>query len=192
MFGKSFMDRIKDAQKEHEIAYVSYYNDGTNSKEEYGEKERLDDEIIFPVQVKRIMSQFCEAVESYSNQFDYDTVCMNLKLGLLYDINDLDENEVLKPNAKPIKNMVRYYSGPINSYLDGNQTNTRDFNEYHWGIQGFVNYNRLVSAIKKGGVDFIGPESFEEFKKAIIDGKQFDIIISAYLDNKKDHINVKR
>ena len=179
---KKLLEQMKEKQKEHEIAYVIFYNDGTIGTEEYGFKNKLDTERLFPFQTKMIMEQFGDGIADYAKDFSFDTVCM--------DLTDVDGINHIKEGAKPIKNIVRYYTSSINSYLDGNQTNTRDFTKHHWEVQGFVNYNKLVSSIKKGGLDFIGPISFEEFKNAINDNKQFDIIVSAYLDN-KNKTNIK-
>ena len=187
---KKLLEQMREKQKEHEIAYVIFYNDGTIGTEEYGFKDKLDTERFFPFQTKMIMEQFGDGIADYAKDFSFDTVCMDLKLGLVYNASDIDGINHIKEGAKPIKNIVRYYTSSINSYLDGNQTNTRDFTKHHWEVQGFVNYNKLVSTIKKGGLDFIGPNSFEEFMNPIIDNKQFDIIVSAYLDNNKT--NIKR
>ena len=40
---------MKEKQKEHQIAYVIFYNDGTVDTEEYGLKDKLDDERITTV-----------------------------------------------------------------------------------------------------------------------------------------------
>lgn len=188
----SLIEKMKEKQKEHQIAYVIFYNDGTIDKEEYGLKTKLDDERIIPFQTRMIMNQLGDAVSYYAKDYDFDAVCMNLKLGLVYNISDIDENNQVKPGSKPIKNIVRYFQGPTDSYLDGNQTNEGSFNRSHWEIQGFVNYNKLVSTIKKGGLSFTGPDSFEEFKEAITNNKLFDCIISCYLDNEINKTNIKR
>lgn len=187
---KKLLEQMREKQKEHEIGYVIFYNDGTIGTEEYGFKDKLDTERFFPFQTKMIMEQFGDGIADYAKDFSFDTVCMDLKLGLVYNASDIDGINHIKEGAKPIKNIVRYYTSSINSYLDGNQTNTRDFTKHHWEVQGFVNYNKLVSTIKKGGLDFIGPNSFDEFKEAITNNNQFDIIVSAYLDNNKT--NIKR
>ena len=64
MFGKSFMDKIKEAQKEHERSYVIYFNDGTAVKEEYHCRESINDEMVYAViripkeSKKKIRDQF--------------------------------------------------------------------------------------------------------------------------------------
>ena len=64
-----------------------------------------------------------KATKMYAYGYDFDTITMDLKLGLVYDVNELDENYQVKENSNPVDGIVRFYSGIVNSYLDGKKTN---------------------------------------------------------------------
>ena len=118
--------------------------------------------------------------------FDYMT--MDLSLGLIFNPGDVDEELRIKAGAKPMKGIVRYQTGSMNSYTDEKQTNDTDWGKYY-NCEGYVSFKQLMSSIKKSGLDYTGPITFEEFQKRILAGETFDISLVADIRPKTDKSN---
>ena len=182
---KSLVEKIKEAKKEHENTFTCFFNNGKVEIEEYYSAKRIT-EAQEPKQFKSIEDVFTKAAETYARHYDFDRMDMNLLLGLIFNSKDVDENNQRKSNAKPIPGIVRFYTGSVKSYLAGEQTNTIDYNDYGIGRQSYTDYNQLLKAIQKSGLQFTGPKSFEEFQERILSGEVFDIILSANLNQKEE------
>ena len=182
--GDSLLDRVMKAKKDYEIGQVIIFNTGDVRTETNQFAQKMDN-IYDRVELEMIMRDFCGATGSYARDCSFDTMKMALDLGLIYRAEDLDENNKVKGNAKPVNGIVRYYEGKFDSYLDGQKTNERDYGEYHYTTQGYIHYDKLVRALSGTGVEFTGPKSFEEFKKAIQAGEIFDISLVADLKKKE-------
>ena len=129
--------------------------------------------------------------ESYSRECDYDTLNIDMAVGLLFSEKELDENQKLKDDAEPINGIVRYHSSKSTCYLNGEEVKTID-----WGIikatDGFINYDLLVKSVEENGLVFNGPKTFEEFKEHILVGEPFDITISASLNQKEKETQYRK
>ena len=112
---------------------------------------------------------------------------MKLLLGLIFDPKDIDENNKIREDAEPVHNIVRYYTSSVTSQLDGEKTNSIDYEQYGVGRQGYINFNQLVSLIKKSELEYNGPETFKEFEERILIGKPFDITVSANFKKKDEN-----
>lgn len=182
------LQQLVEAKKSNEVAYVSFFNDGNVRTDTRDCVYRLKKDVDNEYSIIPIIACLKSAVESYSDRFDFDTVSMRLSLGLIYEKDDVLENNQIKSNAMPLKNIVRYYTDKIDSYLNGKKTNTYDYNEI-MGRQGFINFNTLISLLRDGGLNYYGPNTFEEFKNLVLSGVPFDIYLQAnlkqYDDNKE-------
>ncbi len=179
---KTLLEQLKDARISNEPAYVSFFNNGNTRVDERIAKKRMD-YYSREDTLRYFKYMFCDAAESYARKYPYDSISMGLEIGLIFDINDIDEDNKIKENAKPINGIVRIYSGDINCYLNGEKSNTDGY--YGYGKQGFADYDELVKNMKHDGLSFEGPQSFEEFKNAILSGENFDIALSANLIEEK-------
>lgn len=179
------MERLMEARHVYDITNIGFFNNGEVMKEPKYSSERMH-EIDNKKQLKSIANVFYDAIKCYSRYYDFDNVDMNLLVGLLFDAKDIDENNQIKENAKPIRNTVLYYTSSVNCNLDGKKTNEVDYEKIGIGSQGYVNYNQFVSLIKESGLDFNGPESFEEFEENILMGEPFDIVLSANFKQKEN------
>ena len=79
-----------------------------------------------------------------------------------------------------MKDIVRYRTGSMTSYTDDKQTNDTDWGRYY-NCEGYVSFKQLMSSIKKSGLAYTGPTTFEEFKQRILSGETFDITLLADL-----------
>lgn len=182
---KSLIEKLRDAKRDHEVSFVNFFNNGTvNTDERYYAKNASD---IKAYKTDLTLDVLEQATSSYARHYDFDTISMEMIMGLVYDKNDVDENNDIRKNAQPLYNVARFYTGRVNSYLDGNQTNVANFYDYAPGRQGYVYYNDFVKYVKKMGLTFDGPESFEEFKKLILSGELFDINVVANLLEEKEN-----
>ncbi len=172
------IDKMIQAKNDQGIAYVNFFNDGKITKDERHRTTLLkyaNEASAFD----SIEETLYSSTESCCRNYDLDTIEMNLYLGLIYDGKDVEEEQI-KENAEPMNNIVRFYTGEVNTYLENEQTNDYDYGRMH-GRQGYINYNVLISQVKKNGLTFNGPKSFEEFKEKILSKEPFDINISATL-----------
>jgi len=175
---ESLIDRVMSAKKDYEVGQVIFYNSGRVDTETNSFAKKMN-EIYDSVELEMIMRDLCGATASYSGDFKMDTMVMGLDLGLIYKASDVDENNKPKENAQPVKNIVRYYDNGFNCYMDGEQTNDRQYGKHNVTHQGYVHYDKLVKTFSGSGIEFTGPKSFEEFKKAIQAGQVFDVDLVA-------------
>ncbi|MEE3343530.1 MAG: hypothetical protein VZS44_05525 [Bacilli bacterium] len=178
---KSIFERIRKAQSDQEIAYVNFLNDGSICEDKRNFANYINKNIKSPEIFDRIEDVFYNAAEIFAIIHKFDAISMELLLGLVYDAENVNDDKTLKENAQPYDGVVRFYTNRLNCYLDGKQVNERDYSGYISGTQGFINFNTLLSSIKKSGLDYDGPESFEELKEAILSGNKFAITITADL-----------
>ncbi len=178
---KSLKDRILLIKKNRSIACVNFYNDGTHSEDEYSSIKRMET-INTPYVVSDLEDIMCDACEYYVYHYDFDQVGMGLLLGLVYKKEDVDDEYNIKENAKPLNDIVRYYTGNVSSYLDGEQTNETTYRGY--GRQGYIKYNDFVTLLSRKGLNYNGPKSFKELKDAILLKEPFDINVSVDLKEK--------
>lgn len=182
---QSLIDRLKDAKREYETEFVCFFNDGEVRTDEKYSAKRIHEFKSFD-EFQAISGVMCKATESYARYFDFDNIDFHLLLGLIFNKKDVDENNQVQPNSQPIQNIVRYYTGSVESSLNGEPTNKWDYDRIGCGRQGFISFNQLIALIQSSGLDYTGPESFEEFQKRILSGETFDIKLSADLKPKEE------
>ena len=180
---KSLKDRILLIKKNRSIGCVNFFNDGTHTEDEYSSLKRME-----TINTSYVVSDFedliCDASEYYVYHYDFNSVGLGLLLGLVYKKEDVDDEFNIRPGAEPANNIVRYYSGSVTSYLDGEQSNATTYKGY--GRQGFIKYNDFVTLLSRRGLNYNGPKSFKELKDAILSGETFDIELSVDLKDKSE------
>lgn len=188
MFGKTLFEELKDASVSNEKAYVSYCNNGEIKTDNKIVTEKMTSFYLDDF-IGTIKFIFRDAAEYYARQNPFDYIKLDLELGLVYNQDDVDEENKIKENAEPIKDIVRCYTSGVTSYLNGEKSNEHD---YYYDRKGFINYNNFVSKMKKDGIAFEGPKTFEDFKNAILAGETFDVSIYADLREKDKTEEVKQ
>ena len=177
---KTIIEKLRDAKVSNEPAYVSFFNTG-EVREDPRIAEKNMDNYSLDDTIRTLSYTYCDAAESYArNKYPYDIITMDLQLGLVFNRDDVDSENHLKENAEPLKGIVRYYTGDINSYLNGEKTNKHN---YVYGKHGFAKYDQLVTGFKRNGIAFHGPETFDAFKTAILAGEKFNISLAADLED---------
>jgi len=182
MLGKNMFDNVREAQLNHELACLCVFNDGTTETDTYSNFKYINVGWQMEDSLKHVEWVLCGATERYAEQYPMDQVEMDIKLGLVYSINDVDENGKVKEDAKPMKDIVRFYTGKSRSYCDGEQTNKDDYRGLAY--QGYLSYSKLVNNVVNGGCEFKGPKTFKEFSEAVKTGEPFSIQIAATLPKK--------
>lgn len=175
---KTLLEKLKEARISNEPAYVSFFNNGEVRIDKSIANKRMT-EYYLDDTIGSINYVFTDAAESYARHNPYDTISMSLELGLIYNKEDVDDENHIRENAEPLKGIVRCYTGDITSYLNGEKANEEGY--YGYGKQGFVDYKNLVTTMRRNGIAFEGPETFDDFKEAILSGEQFDINLTASL-----------
>ncbi len=179
---KSLLEELKEASVSSEEAYVEFFNNGEVRREKRGADKRMVQEEQ-DATLRRMNYVFVDGAETYANNCTYNKISMGLEIGLIYNSTDVGPENKIKEGTKPVDNIVHCYSGNITSYLNEEQTNEREY--YHYNVQGFVKYDKLVSTMEKNGLTFNGPKTFEEFKEKVLLGSIFDISLDADLKEKE-------
>ncbi len=188
---QNFRDQLLQIRKDNEVASVDFFNNGEIKTDNYS-FFKVRELFKTSEEFKNIEDVFFKAACSYSYDGDYDEIDMHMIFGLVYWKKDVDENNHIRLNAKPINNVVRYYTGSVKSYLDGEQANIRDYERYGLGRQGYLNFDEFVSLAQKEGFSYRGPETFDDFKNAILTREPFDIVISMDLKQEEDNKLVRK
>ena len=191
---KSLVDKIMEAKDGQRLAHKIFFNDGTIGTEKKWYADKVNS-VNTPSEIRSIEYIMSSAAECYSRDGDFDTLNMKLRLGLIYNYEDTDENNRIWPNAKPVDNVVQYYTSTINSYLDGEQTNTFDYDAHMPTYQGYIEFDKLVANYQDGDVVYDGPQTFDEFKEKILSGEHFDISLTVKLKKQeevKHYVRVKK
>ena len=185
--GKTLLEKMQQSKDRYGIAYVSYCNNG---------KVRVDqnymaDNMAFvnsSIPTERIGDAFANAINRYSGLYPFDFASMDLELGLMFPGTDLDQNQKLKAIAKPIDGIVRFDTGKIDAFFEGEKTNELDYGDYY-AKNGYIKYDKMISFLKENQLEFNGPETFEEFEEAILSGEIFDVTVTAKFQEKaKQHV----
>ncbi len=190
--GKTLLDKLKEAKQGNEVEYVCFFNNGEVREEEKKFSYRIQG-ADSPESYDLIEEKLCDATESYSRYCSFDTITLNLALGLIYHKEDVDSDHHIRENAQPLIDVVRFYTGNVLTHQDGEQTNKIDYYGGSMGRQGYVRYSKIVSRMRDNGIEFNGPETFRDFKEAILSGEPFDIGITANLveDVKKPYLKTR-
>lgn len=181
---KRLLDNLQEMKDNQGFNYVSFFNNGITRKDDYNLQKdiRWAD---YSDSYYGVTSTLCSAIEKSIDGNDFDTVNMEVMLGLIYETSELDENGQITAKSKPVKNVVRYYIGPITCLLDGEKANDYDYDKNIYHSQGVLKYNKFISGSREEGFIVDAPRSFEQFKRAILSGKPFDINVSAKFKTKE-------
>ena len=186
---KSLLERIKLIKKNGSIRFVDFYNDGSIGKDEYSETRYIDT-IYNSIPVESIERLMCYAAEQYATKNDFDRISVDLLLGLVYKVEDVDLLNNIIEGAEPLDNIVSYRTGDTRSYIGDHITNETKLENSIRNYKGYANYEEFISLLKKRGITFNGPTRFKDFKKAILSGDYFNIELS--LDLKEEPTQVRR
>ena len=175
---KTIKDEIVETIDNQTIKYVNIFNDGSTVQDNKNFAKCLNEKSI-KNSISIIEQRFLSAAKYYiRHSEEFDNLSMDIKLGLIFDREDV-ENGSLRRGAKPLDDIVRYVAKNIDSYLNEEKSKLMNYGEIYGDEMGYVNYNELVSCIQNQGLEFNGPETFEDFKTAILTGQIFDISVSA-------------
>lgn len=179
MLKSSLKEELIKAKKELEKSYVIFYSDGKVRKEvakDINDRLNSSNDQFFWIE-----EQFKDACSYYGRRHEFDSLNMGLILGVLFDGDDVNPDETIKEGAHPVNDLVHFYTGEIDSYLDGDKTNTEDFSKYHYQSQSFLRFSHLLSEAKKNGIKYDGPESFDELVASVKSRQENDINLSLSL-----------
>lgn len=177
---KTIRDEIVETIDNQTIKYVNIFNDGSTIQDNKNfakcmeEKSRKNS-------ISYIEQRFLNAAKYYiRNYVEFDNLDMDVRLGLIFNREDV-ENGSVRRGAKPIDEIVRYETSNVTSYLNNEKADVINYGDIYGPERGYVDYNELVKSIRSQGLDFNGPETFEDFKTAILTGQTFDISVSTSL-----------
>lgn len=181
---ETLLERMKNSKDDYSIVYKYIFNDGTTSTDKKYESKRIEN-------AKRsdafdlIGATLCAINDSYARYYSFDTLNINLKLGLVFYDKNIEKHEKIELEAEPIKDIVHYYTTEAYCYLNGEKVTERELGSMH-SRQGYIKYDTLIRSVEKNGLIFNGPKTFEEFKEQILTGEPFDISLTACFLEKEE------
>ena len=168
-------EKLLNLRKNAEKGSVNFFNDGKVTTEDFGFMKRMMDR--HNIETPSAIEDYLYSVaESYIRHFDFDEIELFLSLGLVYKVEDVEEDNTIKEGSVAYDNIVRYYTENVNSYLDENQTNDLDYYKFVCGRQGYIIYSELERRIEEDGLEFNGPKTFPEFRDLILSKELFSIL----------------
>ena len=175
------LQKIKsDSDFARETAPVCICNDRKVRKD-----YRIPGEIDSEKEFGKISEYFSDAARSYASYWQYDSIRMRLILGLVFEKKDVNGFGFARQNAEPLDDVVRYYTGSVRSFRHGIRSNALDYVKYGFPKDGYIRFSDLMEQIRQSGLEYDGPETFEEFKERILVGCPFNISLSAHMNSKK-------
>ena len=180
---KSFKEKLVNYRRKHEIAYYCLFNDGSSVEDENWYAKDIKDNNTESA-TNSVKAAFEYSAETLALMCDYDYLEMGIKFGLVFEINDVDNQKHIKPNAKPVSNVVRFATKPVKSSFNGKATGMDKENE-HLTFGGYVNYDEFISSLENLGVEFDGPKTYEEYLYTMIYGIPFNMTLSVDLKEEK-------
>ncbi|MBR3210821.1 MAG: hypothetical protein IKF71_02655 [Bacilli bacterium] len=177
-----FLEKLEELKRDREPAHICYFNNGNVMTSNNATAKRIssaDD----PKEYNAIEGVLLNVATIFSDMGNFDSFNMDMYLGLVFNVEDI--NGKINHDSKHIPEIVRYYTGRIKATENGEPVKDKDFSKYGYGRQGYINYNKLVEAVKSSGLEFNGPQTFEEFEEFILTGEPFDVSITANLKPQK-------
>ena len=177
MFNK-MKERLAEIIVGNQVSHVNFLNNGEVTKDEKQFAYRLnrvdtEDSII------HMHTVIENALRSFIQDCNVDGVKADLLFGLVVNSEDTVKGKI-KEGAKPLYDVVRFYTEDVSSYYNNAKSNRHKYSGYH--MQGYIKYSEFVKAMEENEVVFNGPKTFEEFESLILNGQTFDI--SIYIDLK--------
>lgn len=185
---KTILQELREARTSNEDAYIIFYNNGESTVEKRWCEQKMG-EYELEYSIRRIGMHLKDIAECFAKDYSYDTIAIGIDMGLIYNKADVIEDNKIPENKEPLKDIVRFSTKRPECFLNDEKTNTYEYNGYD--KIGFVNYNTFVKEMKKNGLDYDGPETFEELKNKILTGENFDINLVASLTDTKDNVVVE-
>ena len=180
---KTLLEELKEAKISNEDAYVIFFNNGKSIMEKRNCEQNMN-EYALENSIRRIGDHLKDVAESFGRYYSYDTIALGLEVGLIYNKNDVLEENKVPRDKEPLSDIVRFSTKRPECFLNGEKSNTDDY--FGFDKQGFINYNKFVKEMKKNGLHYQGPKSFEELKNLILKGETFDIsLVASLIDNKE-------
>lgn len=178
---------LRKAKYDYSKAQVCFYNNGKIRTENNDTATHTKDDNS-ENSIKAIRQLLIKAIQFYSKRCDFDTISMDLELGIIYDINDVNEDNTIKENKEPIQDIVRVYNGTIMPLLNNEQTNDFDYGDTCFGVEDYVRFDTLKKLIDESGLSYVGPRTFNELKDRIQSGEKFNVNVTANLVGKEIEI----
>ncbi len=136
-------DQIMEAKNANKIAYVNFYNDGSVNQDEVWYAKNIRS-FRNESTVNRVKNNMLDIAKYYAEYYDFDAIKMNILLGLVFNKEDVDDENHIKQGAKPIDGIVRIYTEKGYCYLNGKQVNEKNSYSHVIGFQSYASYDIFV------------------------------------------------
>ena len=181
---KNLFEKIKKTKEDQEMSFTILYNNGKIEKNKRGIYDKFDEDISSSYRIQRIWDLLNFETSYYAKQHFFNKIDMKLRIGLIFNKSDLDKKKQVKENVNPYDGIVYFVAEDARCYLNNKQINKLPS---CLSEDGIISYDYLIKAIKESGLDYECPDTFEEFKEALISGKTFnDRITADFTKNQKE------
>lgn len=168
-------EELIEFKKQIEKKYVFIYSDGTaqnHSDHDIEARTVWEPKNRF----NYIKEEFKDAYERYGRkEMDVNSINMGLKVGVMFNDDDVIDFNTVKEGAIPVSSLVHFYTMDITGYSNATPVEDEIYNQTRIGHQTYIDYNVLVNQAEKEGIEYNGPKTFEELAQRIMDGQQIDI-----------------
>ncbi|MBP5684704.1 MAG: hypothetical protein J6X02_05570 [Bacilli bacterium] len=173
------IEKVKKLQHEKEIAQVCFLNDRTTKEINYRELEYMTRDKNgngFAWLVERAVDQAAELF-AYKHNFDYMIVSLNI--GVIYNKQDLFEDNKFKVGAAPLEDIVYVSVKDVDFYLNSSHIDKNDDNPMKKMIiaDGYMRFDDFMKEIDEQGLAYNGPDSFYAVKSRASYGRPEEITI---------------
>ena len=173
---KNILEKIQKVQEDQENIFKIFNNDGTVKDGRRELVKEMNKDIISPLTLERIEEVLYSDLKYYASKHKFDKGDMTLQLGLIYNKKDVEKDNCIKEGVEPYEGIVYYKASNVNCYLNDKKQNKYDIT---YAKDGIINYEYLIKSLKNDGLEYDSPDTFEEFKNAIISGKKFNTKLTA-------------
>ena len=192
--GDSLLEKMYEAKKEYEVAYVCFYGK-ENGKDDVKEFKNYYNNSIESAKAGENTSLIASHLQGLARDHgmfgNYDSLDVNLSFGIVYKKEDVDNNNKTKVLASPIPGIVSVRIDNSSSYLERDLVKT-NLGKFSYGEIGFISLDDLVSYLDDEGLNYKGPETYDDVKYDIIAGKKSTATITANLVQKRNKTLIKK
>lgn len=116
---------------------------------------------------------------AYRN-IDFDKIKFGFDFGILYEKDNLGNNNKILPSSISLQNKVHFYTGNVIAYLNDKEQNIISAEDNN-NFQGYVDYDKFIKDVNASGLSINGPQSYKELENLIRSGETCDMFLTVDL-----------
>lgn len=188
--GNTLLDKMYDAKSEFETAYYSFFSDGTVDERTNLFKDSVEN--AKDNKELNALSNYLQILARDHSVFGkYDSLDVNLSLGVVFRAEDVTDEKKPKGPAHAIRDIVDVRIDNSSSYLERELVKD-NLDTYCYDRVGFTTLDNLISFLENEGLTYNGPENYDEVLYDFIYEKPMTATITANLSKKRSKTLVRK